>query len=756
MNLLDLYEQREPYQVAIDKLEQSRIDTLNDRMQELLSRAQGATPQVKAALKKEFDKIKSERDSYYKFREQTPDLTPEAKKKTSNKVDDVQNLAVQRYLTRVRRENPAAHSDLEAISKHEIEKEKRTQDNIDRLQKTQQATLSRVAQDDQLDQAQSQIIKDLETQITDLTQAVQGISSTTPPATTATVTAPTVTAPAVATGATAEPVPAAQEPTAVPTPVRSEPVSVPKKDKNVLRRVRSIQKRLEKRVDQYADKKSAETAQQIKDLKSKLDAETAKLSDQGKDAVQQPTAQVIDITDRLKSAGLDLPRTGTLGEQESPVIGAMAQQLSRQPTKDEIYARNMERFTQSYGKTRGTKLNYGGSANVPLPFSDMDALVTTITAFPPAQKKEIWYKLFTDPNYLQQFMDQYVEQRGLIEGDVIALAQQRQAPDQLKAYNLALEIMKAARDPKILPQKIDFMKQRLFHDYNTRIQKHPDGHYYITFQGKQIKLPDPSTFALEHGGGIGPKQRWQDLMPEGWSDKYGGVMRPPTPYSVYIKGKKWKDFATDDHARAVMNKLKAKFKADGRDPETVTIAPTDIPEDVLEGIRDTASAAAVITCLLAGGGLTGCATSPQQTTQQVLKTTRDIGATVQTAKKITRAGAEEEVRQEIRNLARAIGGGPEANTSNILRVWRKIKPAETPKTQEPVNEEQDTSAVESAILRRFMVDPELRKVLGQYGPDKVMQAAEEVAYNVGDVDEIGTSDVSAYVQQVLRILGAVA
>jgi hypothetical protein len=42
-------------------------------------------------------------------------------------------------------------------------------------------------------------------------------------------------------------------------------------------------------------------------------------------------------------------------------------------------------------------------------------------------------------------------------------------------------------------------------------------------------------------------------------------------------------------------------------------------------------------------------------------------------------------------------------------------------------------------------------LLMKFGPDKVMQAAEEVAYNVGDVDEIGTS---AYVAQVKQILGA--
>ena len=51
--------------------------------------------------------------------------------------------------------------------------------------------------------------------------------------------------------------------------------------------------------------------------------------------------------------------------------------------------------------------------------------------------------------------------------------------------------------------------------------------------------------------------------------------QPRTPYSVYIKGKKWKDFENDDHAEAVANKLKAKFKADGRDPETITIAATE-------------------------------------------------------------------------------------------------------------------------------------------------------------------------------------
>jgi hypothetical protein len=69
---------------------------------------------------------------------------------------------------------------------------------------------------------------------------------------------------------------------------------------------------------------------------------------------------------------------------------------------------------------------------------------------------------------------------------------------------------------------------------------------------------------------------------EGWSDAMVSrrTGQPRTPYSVYIKGRKWKDFENDDHARAVMDKLKAKFKADGRDPETITIAPTDMSEAI--------------------------------------------------------------------------------------------------------------------------------------------------------------------------------
>jgi len=89
--------------------------------------------------------------------------------------------------------------------------------------------------------------------------------------------------------------------------------------------------------------------------------------------------------------------------------------------------------------------------------------------------------------------------------------------------------------------------------------------------------------------------------------------------------------------------------------------------------------------------------------------------------------------------------------------WAAIRRAQAAKRdKEAVAEESSTSsdAVERAILNRIMVAH--TDLLMQFGPDKVMQAVEEVAYGVGDVDEIGTSDVSAYVNQVKQILGVEA
>ena len=243
-------------------------------------------------------------------------------------------------------------------------------------------------------------------------------------------------------------------------------------------------------------------------------------------------------------------------------------------------------------------------------------------------------------------------------------------------------------------------------------------------------------------------RRRQRDMDEGWSDAVLSrrTGTPRTPYSVYIKGKKWKDFANDDHAEAVANKLKAKFKADGRDPETITIAPTDIDE----GVKSSAAATALAACIAAGGTLSGCATNPS--VGGAIGTVRDVGTAAKTASTMTRAGVQDELSQELRNFIRAQGGDPGSQNLSLLYKLQKRLQGKKDAPQN-INEIKDTEAVEQAILKRIMVAH--RDMLMKYGPEKIMTAASDVAYNVGDVGEVGSSDVSGWVKQVEQILGAV-
>lgn len=63
----------------------------------------------------------------------------------------------------------------------------------------------------------------------------------------------------------------------------------------------------------------------------------------------------------------------------------------------------------------------------------------------------------------------------------------------------------------------------------------------------------------------------------------------------------------------------------------------------------------------------------------------------------------------------------------------------------------DDSPVANAITRRIMM--QRADLLQKYGPEKVGQAIDDVAEWVGDVEEIGSSDVSAWVKDVERALG---
>jgi hypothetical protein len=102
----------------------------------------------------------------------------------------------------------------------------------------------------------------------------------------------------------------------------------------------------------------------------------------------------------------------------------------------------------------------------------------------------------------------------------------------------------------------------------------------------------------------------------------------------------------------------------------------------------------------------------------------------------------------------APGNPAEPQTGATAPVDASVAPNPVP--QQPVAEEfdGDPSPVTGAITRRIIHQhPE---VLAKYGPAIVSQAIDEIADFVGDVDEIGSSDVSGWVSQVIRSLGRFA
>jgi cytidyltransferase-like protein len=67
-----------------------------------------------------------------------------------------------------------------------------------------------------------------------------------------------------------------------------------------------------------------------------------------------------------------------------------------------------------------------------------------------------------------------------------------------------------------------------------------------------------------------------------------------------------------------------------------------------------------------------------------------------------------------------------------------------------ISHEQEESPVANAILRRLRI--QYMDQVMKYGPDAAIKAADAVAHHVGDVDEMGSSDVSIWTQQALEYM----
>jgi hypothetical protein len=102
-------------------------------------------------------------------------------------------------------------------------------------------------------------------------------------------------------------------------------------------------------------------------------------------------------------------------------------------------------------------------------------------------------------------------------------------------------------------------------------------------------------------------------------------------------------------------------------------------------------------------------------------------------------------QEELDEYVAGVGGQREFKNGQWVPV--------TKQANEPVKETfntDDASPVESAIINRIMrAHPDL---LVKFGPEAIMTAARDQAEWIGDVDEIGSSDVSGWVNNVVRDL----
>jgi hypothetical protein len=159
------------------------------------------------------------------------------------------------------------------------------------------------------------------------------------------------------------------------------------------------------------------------------------------------------------------------------------------------------------------------------------------------------------------------------------------------------------------------------------------------------------------------------------------------------------------------------------------------------------------TCMECGGSGCGCGQAPEEYGDKT-----DAG---QNPGEYDQEGdmAKDELLTVIRSARKLIGmldnndNMPEWTQKKITKATDYVDTAAdyiSSQKERGVMEQQEDNPVARAILHRIMMQH--TGLLGQYGPERVMAAVDEVVDYIGDVEEIGSSDVSGWVRHVEQML----
>jgi hypothetical protein len=500
----------------------------------------------------------------------------------------------------------------------------------------------------------------------------------------------------------------------------------------------------------YAPGPGASISQQANYQKAKdQGAATAKTQPAATQATTQPTtsralgqmaSQLTQPQSRVykakQPAQQELPVNNVTQMPSTPAAQQRLQQLAgagfptmdaaNQPTRKQfaestspadlqaIAQHNNQAFSQAWAHSQSTKLYFGDGQWEDLTFPEVEQIVSAIaTDYTEQTRPQVWQQLFTDHSYFKAFKAQHLSQMPLqfSEGDVISMTGSPSVPGNVKAYQYALEILKAAFDERVPTAKIDQMKQTLFHDFQARIQQAPDGTYYLNINGAKSRLPDPRTFPMEEDAWHAGDNSWSSEHDQ-WARESTNPASPKDTIQRYLAIDKQTDVEAVKaaiHAISSDTALKPESKSRYLGYIGMIINRHRLPigrdyyqfmqkfmesQDMVEGIDD-------------------------------LK------------KKMSKFEA----------LALAAN---RAGDDDKCKMYQQKVQSLKQKLSQIMTEELGDSPVAGAITRRILM--QRLDLLKQYGPELVGAAVDNVADYVGDVDEIGSSDVSAWVAQVERML----
>jgi hypothetical protein len=240
-------------------------------------------------------------------------------------------------------------------------------------------------------------------------------------------------------------------------------------------------------------------------------------------------AGVADLAQaRASKADKEAKALAAFGGQKTGTYNEQAVAVPSGAGDAQIAAENEKTIVKAYIGDTDADLTFLSGPPLKLKVNQVHALVDAFAQIPDGMNKDaLKTNLFSNRAFLIEWMFENivnpatatnrptdVDQNELnqgqlaLEGEVIPMTGSPSVPGNVKAYQYALEILKAAFDDRVSTAKIDQMKQVLFHDFQARIQQAPDGTYYLNVNGAKSRLPDPRTFPMEEDSWHNGQNSW--------------------------------------------------------------------------------------------------------------------------------------------------------------------------------------------------------------------------------------------------------